>query len=96
MLQCSIAEIGRVDCPRPNTTVLGKVVVSDPEFGTVSRLHAVEVQDTSEVLRLRLIHPEIRADRLELLCRVIQEQLMRRRPTNRENTIETFTLRECV
>jgi hypothetical protein len=77
------ASIGKVKHPRPNTTVLEQVVISDPDSGVVSRLHAVEVQETSETLELRLVHPEIRADRIDLLFRAIQQHVMRQQLLDR-------------
>lgn len=88
------ARIGYVDRPKPQTIVLGQIDISDPDFGAVASLHAVEIQENSEVLRLRLVHPEVRLDRLDLLYRAVEQHIMRKQLLDRrvEITCRQLTL----
>lgn len=73
------ATIGQVSRPRPNSTLLQGVVLADPEVGNVANVRAVEIDESAETLRLSLVHPEVRADRLDLICRSIQQRLLRKK-----------------
>lgn len=75
-----VATIGEVSHPEPNATLLQKVVLADPDVGVVAKLRAVEIDGSDKTFTFSLTHPEIRADRLDRVCRAIQQRALRKRP----------------
>lgn len=75
--------VQRVEQPQRGRTVLHGVQISDPEWGQLAYVRALELARTEQGLEIAASQPEVQADRLERLCEVLHDRVLRtRQPTD--------------
>ncbi|MEQ8790678.1 MAG: hypothetical protein RIC55_30555 [Pirellulaceae bacterium] len=68
-----------VEQPQLGRTVLYGVTISDPEWGPMARIRAIELARTEQGVAIVASQPEFQADRLPQLCEIVHDRFLRTR-----------------